>query len=169
MQEIYFFGMNVQNSCSCNEYFRPRTMCFRAEPLPFFEGGASWFSAKTSKVHPKSSQCHPGAGSGWISWVYPVRTRQNHTENAWNLDQGPASLRACIAPASHWSFAPGSVANSPLFQHTSYLCSTVSLWVGVQNSSIVSFRFQSRKNDSPMGVHNAQLSPACTPITPYLA
>ena len=44
--------------------------------------------------------------------------KKNHTENAWNLYQGPASLRACIAPASHWSFAPDSVANSPFFQHT---------------------------------------------------
>ena len=52
--------MNVQKSCSCNEYFRPRTMCFRAEPLLFFKGGLVIFGKDiqgASQIFTMPSRC----------------------------------------------------------------------------------------------------------------
>lgn len=62
MQEIYFFGMNVQNSCSCNEYFRPRTMCFRAEPLLFFKGEPRDFRQRHPRCIPNLHNAIPVQG-----------------------------------------------------------------------------------------------------------
>ena len=111
------------------------------------------------------------------------RVRMNFPEfTQYRLGKEKKSHRKCMKSVSRPSipegmyrtsitlkFCSGFCCEFSFFSAHSYLCSTVSLWVGVQNSSVDSFRFQSRKNYSPMGVHNAQLSPACTPITPYLA
>lgn len=62
MQEIYFSKWMFLKSCSCNEYFRPRTMCFRAEPLLFFKGGLVIFGKLLPRCIPNLHNAIPVQG-----------------------------------------------------------------------------------------------------------
>lgn len=153
-----------------------REPCVSGPSPCFFFKGASWFSAKTSKVHPKSSQCHPGAGSGWISWVY-TSTDSAKKKNTLKMHE------ICIKAQHPWGHVSHQhhievllrvLLRILLFFSTPVIyvvpsvcelvCKTAVLVLSGSNLEKTTHQWA-----STMGVHNAQLSPACTPITPYLA